>query len=274
MITLVNGRQTDQISVHDRGLAYGDGVFETLLTIFGEIPLWNYHLARLERSLTQLDIKPFDSSLLPGILKKHTDSSCHQIIKITITRGVGPRGYAPPAHIKPTTIITIMDREPDLDGNINDGVKVSFCDTCYSRQAKLAGIKHLNRLEQILARSEIVQSGLDEGIMLDQMGNVISATMHNLFLVKDGAIITPDLTYSGVAGVMREFVIGLAHDANIPVNIKEVSKDELLSSNELFLTNSIHGIWPICELDSTIISVGEITSRLRTRVMEVIPYCD
>ncbi len=274
MITLVNGCQTDQISVHDRGLAYGDGVFETLLIIRGEIPLWDYHLARLERSLTQLDITPYDTSPLLRLIKKYIDKSRQQIVKITVTRGIGPRGYAPPAHVKPTTIISIIDRELEHDGNIKEGVKVAFCDTRYSRQAKLAGIKHLNRLEQVLARSEIVQSGRDEGIMMDERGNVISATMHNLFLVEDGAIMTPDLTYSGVAGIMRELVITLARDENIPVIIKEVSRHALLSSNELFLTNSIHGIWPICELDSNIMAVGEITSRLQTRVMEMIPYCD
>ncbi len=274
MITLVNGRRTDQVSIHDRGLAYGDGVFETMLSVKGEIPLWDIHLARLECSLKQLNIQPFDTNGLFDMIKNNLDKTRQQIIKLTVTRGIGPRGYAPPIPCKPTSIISITNREPGDALLRTNGFKIKLCETYYARQVKLAGLKHLNRLEQILARMEIAHTGHAEGIMLDQTGKVISATMHNLFLVKDGAISTPDLTFSGVAGVMRQLVIGLAHDENIPVTIKEISMDELLSADELFLTNSIDGVWPICELDSTIMTVGEITSKLQAKVREVIPSCD
>jgi len=274
MITLVNGQLTDKISVYDRGLAYGDGVFETMLSFYAEIPLWDYHLARLKRSLSRLKINLLDSDSLKDIVKDHLDSSQQQIIKITVTRGTGPRGYSPSNSTEPTTIISVTDHNNKSDVFIEKGVKVSFCETCFSRQEKLAGLKHLNRLEQVLASTEFIDSGHDEGIMMDEMGNVISATMHNIFLVTDGALITPDLNYSGVLGVMREFVLSLAREEGIPVSIKDVSLSELLAANELFLTNSIHGIWPICELDSNILLVGKITSRLQSRVMEVMPYSD
>jgi len=274
MVTLVNGRRTDQISIHDRGLAYGDGVFETILCCKGELPLWDIHLARLEYSLKQLNIQPFETEFLKDVLKNNLNKSKIQIAKLTVTRGISSRGYAPPGQCQPTSIISIFDYEEDHTEFRTNGVKVKLCGTYFARQVKLAGLKHLNRLEQILARMELSHSGHDEGIMLDQTGAVISATSHNIFLVKDGALITPDLTYSGIAGVMRQLVLGLANDENIPLTIRKVSMDELLSSDELFLTNSIHGIWPICELDSTIMPVGEITSDLQAKVMEVIPFYD
>ncbi len=274
MITLVNGRRTNKISIHDRGLAYGDGVFETMLSVNGHVPLWDNHISRLKLSLKKLNISPYDTRDLLDTIKSHLDMSCQQIIKLTVTRGIGPRGYSLPVPSEPTTIISIVKRSPDIKQLGQNGIRIKLCETYYAKQSRLAGLKHLNRLEQVLARMEVDDSGHDEGIMLDETGKVISATAHNLFLVKDGAMSTPDLTLSGVSGVMRQFVIGLADEEKIPVTIKEVAVEELLASDELFLTNSINGIWPICELDSTIMNVGDITSRLRTRVMDVIPYCD
>jgi len=273
MITLVNGQPGDQISIHDRGLAYGDGVFETMLSHHGVIPLWERHLARLTRSLEQLKIQPYASDGLLDSIKEYLNPALQQIIKLTVTRGRGPRGYAPPEHCEATTIVTISERAQNSSA-WQQGIPVTLCNTSYSMQTKLAGLKHLNRLEHVLASMEFSQCDFDEGIMFDSQGMAISATRHNLFLVTNSGLLTPDLSQCGVAGVMRDYVMEIAQDMGYETQIENISRRQLLNADELFLTNGVNGVWPIRQLDSNILSVGAITSKLQMKVAEVVPYCE
>ena len=274
MITLVNGQPSETVSIHDRGLAYGDGVFETMLSNNGQIRLWSKHLARLTRSLQQLKIEPFDPDPIFDIFSPYLATTQQQIIKLTVTRGQGPRGYAPSSSCKPTSIITIDDRKAVNPTFWQQGVKVCICKTRVARQHALAGLKHLNRLEQVLASLEIVDTEFNEGLMLDEHNNVISGTRHNIFMVKDGVLLTPDLSACGVAGVMREHILEVAASAEIPVRVNTLNLDQINHADELFLTNSVNGIWPICQLQGTMIDKGRITSELQSRIAGVVMNCE
>jgi len=143
------------------------------------------------------------------------------------------------------------------------GVPVRWCETRLARQPRLAGIKHLNRLEQVLARAEW-RDEFAEGLMCDTEGQVIEGTMSNLFLVQKGTLVTPDLSQSGVAGVMRAEVLEQADRLGIPHVLQPVSVGMVEQAEELFLTNSLIGIWPVARLEAQHYAVaGKITQTLQ-----------
>ena len=266
---IVNDELTDRVSVYDRGLAYGDGVFETILVQDGRLRFWDMHFKRLTRSLTQLNIRhKLISNDLLATINKHLSHESEQIVKIIVTRGNSQRGYMVPEDISANTIIYISDNPGVSHDWSKTGIKAKFCETRLGYQTKLAGLKHLNRLEQILARLELANTDYQEGIMLGYHGEVIEGIMHNLFLVKNGELFTPDLSQCGVAGIMRTFIIENSQQWDIPVHVTQVTVEQLLAADELFFTNSINVIWPICELDNARFKVGEVTSLLSDKVVE------
>jgi len=147
--------------------------------------------------------------------------------------------------------------------NRREGVQVRFCTTTLARQPALAGLKHLNRLEQVLARNEWQDAQIAEGLMLDENGNVIEGTMSNLFMLQDDILYTPDLSACGVAGIMRETILELARNTDMTVRVTNITKDHLCEADEIFLTNSLIGIWPVNRINKQTFAVGEISRRLQ-----------
>lgn len=272
MISLVNGTETDTLSISDRGLNYGDGLFETILAVNGDVPLWRYHMERLVASCQRLGLSCPDPEQIYQRIQPYLDSSGQQIIKLIITRGISERGYAYQEISGSTEIIQIDERRflnPDFWCK---GVRVCRCQTTLSKQPRLAGIKHLNRLEQVLARNEWRQSTIQEGLMCTEDGDVIEATSHNVFAVKQAKLYTPDLSACGVDGIMRRYVIELAGKIGISVYSKAIPYQALKDMDELFLTNSITGIWPIRALEDTDYRVGTMTCRFQERINQLLPY--
>ena len=151
-----------------------------------------------------------------------------------------------------------------------EGVAVCYCETTLSENKKLAGIKHLNRLEQILARNEWGTDEFQEGLMLTKQGHVIDGTMSNIFAVMDSKIFTPGLSLCGVTGVMRKTVVNIAKEKGFAIYEKEFSKSELEMADELFLTNSLFGIWPIKLIAKTrFTKIGEVTKQLQEEVDKI-----
>jgi 4-amino-4-deoxychorismate lyase len=245
---LVNGIPGNTISIRDRGLLYGDGVFRTLRAARGKAQLWPLHYQKLQHDCHALGMAcpGFEllSAELDGLLASHPDG----VVKLIVTRGAGTRGYAPPAGGEPTRIweVSLLPQYPS--GNATQGVKVRVCDLRLSAQPRLAGIKHLNRLEQVLAAAEWNDAEISEGLLLDMDGNVIEGTRSNLFLVMQGGLVTPDLSRCGVAGVQRERVMAWAARHDVPLQVRDVTLDEALQADELFLVNSVIGLWPAREL--------------------------
>ena len=251
---LVNGKPGNLIGIRDRGLLYGDGVFRTLRAIRGKALHWPLHYQKLRHECTALGIACPDagplSDELDGLLERHPDG----VLKLIVTRGAGTRGYAP-QHCADTTHLWDISPMPEYPSDwAIRGIKALRCQLRLSQQPRLAGIKHLNRLENVLAAAEwndarLLDPEIAEGLLLDTDGNVIEGTRSNLFLVSRGELITPELSRNGVAGVQRDRVIDWSAQHNMPLHIRHVGLEEVLHADELFVVNSIIGLWPIRQLE-------------------------
>lgn len=270
MSVLVNGQYCDQIPVSDRGLQYGDGLFETLAVINGSPRLWERHMARLTRGEEVLGLPHSDKSLL----RDEADRLCQQadrgVLKIILTRGSGGRGYRPPANPDPRRILSLHAWPDYPQAWFEEGVRLRLCETRWSSNRRLAGVKHLNRLEQVLARNEWQDPQIAEGVMCDEQDNAISATQGNLFLLSGGGLLTPNLEQAGIAGVMRELVIQAARSLDIPVKMAPIPLDSLQSADALFITNAILGLCPVRQFEAQCYDPDLIPPALFQRVSEML----
>jgi 4-amino-4-deoxychorismate lyase len=255
----VNGIPEAAVSASDRGLQYGDGLFETMAVRQGRITLLGLHLARLARGCACLGIGGVNAEELHHELLRAAAEPRAGVIKLIVTRGPQTRGYRPSPEAMPTRIITTHpDPEYPADWG-RTGVQLRLCTTRLSAQSQLAGLKHLNRLEQVLARQEWSGSVPQEGLMLDAGGRVIGGTMCNVFACMEGALVTPSIERCGVAGVMREAVLALAESLGIVCLQRELPLEELLRAQEIFLTNALIGIWPVARLEDHSYPVGPVS---------------
>ncbi|MBT8135475.1 MAG: aminodeoxychorismate lyase [Gammaproteobacteria bacterium] len=266
----VDGVATGGVHALDRGLQFGDGLFETMAVVDGKVRLLRRHLHRLSAGAEVLGLHLPDRHLLTTELEGAAADLGHGVLKLVITRGSGERGYTPPDSARPRRILISSDWP-----RFASEVRLMWCGTRLASGGSLAGIKHLNRLEQVLGSREVRMNGqVDEGLMLDSNGNVIEATGANLFLVDhQGGLVTPALDDCGVAGVMRDVVSGLAHDAGIALTMRPVTVDETLAAAELFLTSSITGIRPVIEIAGRSLVPGPVTQSLQDALAEQEPSC-
>jgi 4-amino-4-deoxychorismate lyase len=261
---LVNGVETDRISVNDRGFQYGDGLFETIEVIEGQPIFLERHLLRLSAGCSKLRIPNPDIKQLTDETYSVCKHSKLAVLKLIITRGAGGRGYRQPEAIHPTRTISLHTFPEYPDSHAELGINARFCDTRLGLNPALAGIKHLNRLEQIMARAEWDDPDIQEGIMLDINGHVIEGTMTNLFYVKDSVIYTAPLHLAGVAGVMHGIIKNLIAEHNRTLIEHDYGKEALLAADEVFVCNSIIGIWPIKQIGNVSFAVVNAASQLQT----------
>ena len=262
-MVLVNGLQTDLLNVHDRGLAYGDGVFRTLRVSRGKALCWERHYQKLQADCRVLGLSCPNYSMLCKEINLIAAANPESVLKIIITRGPGPRGYRVTAEMQPTRII-MADSLPDYPPSYHEqGVSLHVCDLRLSLQPRLAGIKHLNRLENVMARQEWDDASIAEGLLLDSEGYVIGGTMTNLFMLKDNELWTPDLTRCGVAGVQRKRVLERAAASGIPCAERNILLEQLLLADEIFLTNSVIGVWQVREIGQNRWKKGVFTPKVR-----------
>lgn len=262
--SIVNGELSSTLSVQDRGLSYGDGVFETIALVDQKIIFWDEHYQRLLKGCAQLRIShPSEATLKSNVtqLLESTEKSLNYVIKIIVTRGNGERGYKTSPNINSNIIISLSSYPNHPKEYWIDGIKVKSCETKLSSQRQLAGIKHLNRLEQVLARQEWVDE-YQEGLLSDDNGYVIEGVMSNLFIIKDKIIYTPSLTNSGVEGIMRHVVLNLCESNGMIVTIEPLSLERTLEADEVFLTNSLIGIWPVSYINGQSFAIGNATKNI------------
>jgi len=264
MKTLINGIEQTTINVRDRGFQYGDGLFETIAYKNNQLQLWDAHLARLQLGCERLMLNAVDEAQWLADIK-NLQLSDDAVIKLSISRGVSGRGYVYNDD-QPVTRVTASYPMPDYPQSNSQGIKAIFCKTPISINSALAGIKHLNRLDNVLARNEWHDSDIGEGLMVDNQGHIIEGTMSNVFCVLGDELYTPALEQCGVAGVMRQQVIELAQALNIAVNIVDISKPNFLQMDGLFITNSIIGIWPIKELENIKFQYSKLIKRLQDKL--------
>lgn len=256
---LVDGAPTEAVSALDRGMAYGDGLFESVFFVGAAAPLWQRHMRRLLDSCRRLHLPAPDPAQLWTEACEVIAGMRHAVVRITVTRGVGARGYAPPASPRTTRVVAAFPPPPSLVDAHAQGVHMRICDIRLAEQPLLAGMKHLNRLEQVLARAEWSDPAIAEGVLCDRHDRVISATMANLFAVVDGVLITPALEQCGVAGVARAEVLAACPQARVG----ELTLESLLEADEVFLSSSVRGILPVLSLAARVYPPGAVTRQLQ-----------
>jgi len=241
-------QRIDALDPRDRGLAYGDGVFETILIHRGVPVWWDAHIARLLRGCATLGIV----APILDFLRVEADALIEQcacgVLKIIVTRGVGERGYAPLSNAPPTIVLSLSDAPAPPP---RDGLNLRWCDTPLAIQPRLAGLKHLNRLEQVLARAEWNDGDLDEpvfheGLQCDTTGRVVGATSANLFVLRNERWLTPPVADCGIAGVCRSWILGNITETAEAV----VARADVESADAIVLCNAVRGILPVAALGS------------------------
>lgn len=270
---LVNGKQGNLISIRDRGLLYGDGVFRTLPAIHGKAQHWPLHYQKLQHDCAALGIACPDITLLSAELDRLLMQSPDGVVKLIVTRGEGTRGYDLPAQATPTHIWDISPLPGYPADRAKLGIKARLCQLRLSQQPRLAGIKHLNRLENVLAAAEwnnTESNDVDvaEGLLMDAEDNVIEGIRSNLFLVSRGKLLTPDLSRCGVAGVQRDRVMAWAAQHNMPLQVRDVNLGEVMSADEIFVVNSVIDLWPIRELEQKCWTAFPVAERIRLNLNE------
>ncbi len=240
-----NGRASTNVPALDRGLQYGDGLFETMRVRAHRIALLELHLQRLAEGCGRLAL-PLPAG---ATLRREIRQACRRwpdaVLKLIVTRGVGPRGYRAPAACRPARLLI---GEPYPAAPQPAAVRVRVCATRVSENPALAGLKTLNRLDSVLARSEWRDPRIQEGLMRDHAGMIVCGTMTNVFASLRGRLITPALDRGGVNGVMRRWVLQHARDLGVNVAEGRLAISDLQKADEIFLTNAVVGIWPVAAL--------------------------
>lgn len=259
--TLVDGRPAGPLSPADRGLLYGDGVFRTLRLRDGRPLNWAIHYRLLSEDCGALALPvPAEAVLREDIRQLGAGDA---ICRITVTRGSGQRGYGYSEPITPTRIVAAYPDVPRDEQAQREGVRVRRCALVLGEQRRLAGVKSLNRLENVLARAEWRDPAIREGLLLDAGGRVIEGTMSNVFAVFGGRLSTPDLSRCGVRGAQRERILALASGAGLDTEASDLPFAGLMGADEVFLANSVIGIWPVSACESRQWRPGPVTRVLQ-----------
>jgi len=243
-----DGRATNTVSADDRAVHYGDGLFETIAIRDGAPRLWNYHVERLQTGAARLGLAvPAEATLcsaLQSALDKGQADRSRCVAKILFTAGQGPRGYRRAGGAPTTLLVGIADARRLPDTRYRDGVDLRICHTRLAVQPQLAGMKTLNRLEQVIARNEWNDDSVFEGLTLDTDGRLICGTMSNVFIITGQALVTPAISRCGVSGVMRRHVLELLDAAGIECAVRDVEAGELWAADAAFISNSQFGVLP------------------------------
>lgn len=267
---LINGLPGEAVAADDRGLHFGDGLFETLAVRDGVCEFWDRHVQRLLDGCTRLGIVAPAAGLLAAEAHELCRGVRRAVLKIIVTRGSGGRGYRAPEAAAPTRILRLGEWPDYPAAHADEGVRVRLCAAVLGRNPALAGIKHLNRLEQVLARMEWDDPAIAEGLLTDADGHVVEGTFSNVFAVQDGALLTPQLDGCGVAGVLRAVVLDLAAAVGIACSQRPLRSATLAAADELFLTNSLIGIWPVRQFDGHgFAAPGPVTRALQGRLRQL-----
>jgi 4-amino-4-deoxychorismate lyase len=265
-IILRGAQRVDTIDVQDRGLNYGDGVFENILIHQSQPVWWNEHWQRLLKGLDRLTISAPDHDFI----RQQADNLIKQserydaVLKIVVTRGSAGRGYAPSKDAEPTIMLSLHVAPV---ASSKDGIHIRWCNTQLSSQPLLAGIKHLNRLEQVLARAEWDDPQITDGLMCDQQGRVVCATAANAFFLIDGQWQTPKITHCGIEGIARAWL--LEHLPNVVET--EIKIPDVAGAETMFLCNAVRGVMPVLSVDQQHFSQMAPAYRVRELLANAIP---
>lgn len=261
------------ITSHDRGFLYGDGVFETVRFCHGKLVLWDFHRERLFESCDLLAIpiyvEEFDATI-SSALAQAPDDDC--ILKVVVTRGEGGRGYAPADPVTPSIVLQWHPLPQGIREFSRTGIDCIYCDHPLSLNPVTAGIKHLNRLDQVMASMQLAQAAtccptIREGLMCDPDDYIVEGTRSNIFAVINHKLCTPDLSRAGVSGVMRRYLIEHFEAIGMPVEVRQITRQDLNLASELFVCNSVSGVWPVARIQQIKDGIARVDVEFSSRCM-------
>ena len=276
---LINGVTADYLNINDRAIHYGDGLFETILCSENKLLYWSQHYLRLQRSAQRLKLRCPDEDVLLGDIRSllklnETPGSKVCSIKIIITRGSSDRGYVIPKKTNEKRIVLMSALAADysslLSGELLSG-ELYICKNQVSINESLAGLKHLNRLENVLARNEwndTANNQFIDGLMLNARQQVIEGSMSNVFAIKENNLYTPDLSQSGVNGIMRDMIIAAAGRNNIQLSIRNLTLEDLYEMEEIFISNSLMGIRSVNKIEASLYQQQTLTKFMLSELLK------
>lgn len=247
---LVDGKRCATVSALDRGFNYGDGVFRTMRAGARRVLCWPRHYAKLAGDCGSIGIECPTEDLLLHDIDRVLRNQAPGVVKIVVSRGQGGRGYGPSEVSTPLRVVARFQLPPPRNDCDDEGVQARWCATRLGFQPALAGVKHLNRLDNVLARREWSEPQIAEGLMLDHAGQVIEGTMSNLFILEADRLVTPRLDGCGVAGVQRDRLIALAGRLGIPCAIDALTPERVIDADQVYLLNSVIGLWWVSRLEA------------------------
>lgn len=259
LTALCNGAWVSEIDPADRGLHYGDGVFRTIRVAGGRAIGWPTHWQRLAHDCSRLGLPVLDRKLLAQEAQRLFADGGDGVLKILITRGAGGRGYAPPVDPDTNRLLFRYPLPAWPAEYPREGVAIGVSGTPLGCNPALAGVKHCNRLEQVLARRECSERGWPEALMQTADGRVICGTMSNLFVSQEGRLWTPQLVDAGVAGATRQRLLALWRHAGGVCEQAALTLEAIRAADELFLCNSLMEVWPVRAIGEQRFAVGEIS---------------
>jgi 4-amino-4-deoxychorismate lyase len=264
--TWIDGIEGNSVPVDDRGLQYGDGIFETILVRDGVPRFLALHRERLRRGLTQLNIQFLASqALAEEIARASALAPPLAILKIIITGGSARRGYKRPENAVARRIMSLWPTTPMPAEILANGVILNVTRLRLPEPSPFAGLKHLNRLENVMA-ADYAGGPIVDALMLDTSERLVSCTNGNVFLVKGGEVLTPRVDRVGVNGIMRQVVMREAPRLGIGVSEKDLTLDDLSSADGIFITNVRIGVVPVQRVREHVFGMTEIATRLRNTI--------
>jgi 4-amino-4-deoxychorismate lyase len=264
---LINGLYSETISIYDRGFNYGDGLFETIKINHATPQLLEQHLQRLLGGCHRLSIN-CDIELLRAEIRTLLEEQLsafadgNAVLKIILTRGEAERGYWADLQHNSSRIITLSAAADYLQEQ--QGITATVCKTRLAINPMLAGIKHLCRLENVMARAEWSSLAIREGVLLSTDDHIIEGTMSNLFFIRNGLVYTPDLSKTGVNGIIRDTILNvIVPDLGLATMVGDFSLDDLYQADEIFFTNSLIELWPVIAMGDHIFELGATTKNIQ-----------
>lgn len=261
------------IEHNDRGLLLADGLFETMYADSGKIPFISDHWQRLQQGANILALElPLTlmqlHNMAVNLLQANHLQTQAAILRLTITRGTGARGVAPPEKINPTILLTASPYVNPPQNLTLHRVKIKR-----NEFSPLANIKSLNYLENVLAKQEALRYGADDALLCNTQGDLAEASAANIFIATENKLLTPRLRDGALAGVIRKQILALAEKLSVACGETQITLQQTLQAEEVFVTNSVLKITPVIKIDQKNIGdgkIGVITQRLQQALQQLI----
>ncbi|WP_282130609.1 aminodeoxychorismate lyase [Pseudoalteromonas aliena] len=249
--TIITASDSTTISTSDRGLNYGDGFFTTAKVVDGQVQYWPHHKARLIECAERLGFPELDFYSLENKITQHTTDLQLSVLKILITRGEGGRGYGLPSECNITILLSVLDYPSNYSALAKKGVRLEISPIKLASQPYLAGLKTLNRLEQVLIKKAMQTQNCDDVLVLDHNNNVIEASAANIFAIKNHKVFSPLVDECGIKGVYLQSLCD-----KLPVEFKRVQVEDLTQADAVFVCNSLMGAVPVKSIEQQVFNTA------------------